>query len=629
MRGVRRLVAFWCILLAVVAGGAWAQAPNPVHLDVTVAPTTARPGEFVRVSVRATIDGDYHIYGLQEKSGKPTRLTIEADGLVATGETSEPTPITKYDKGFEKDVLLHENRVTFTQVLQVPATVKAGTTVPLAIAFQYQACNAEGCLNPKTLRPEVAPLPIEAGGVRPEYSRAQSVAAAMPGGVSVQQGSLGAFLAAAFAAGLLALLTPCVFPMIPVTLAFFTKQATREGSHEADHRALVTLAGIYALGIIVAFTAIGVVLALVVGASGAAKFATNPWTNVAFGVLFVVFGLALLEIFDLRLPQSVQAAAGGRRGGIAGVAFMGITFVVSAFTCTAPFVGTVLAAAASGGNLLRPILGMAFFAAALALPFFLLALFPGLLARLPRSGAWLTTIKGVMGFVELVAALKFLSNADLAWRWNLLTRPVFLGLSALVFLATCAWLLGKLQVGYNTPGTDAPPARRIWAGIFAALGIYCLYGLTGRPMDRLVGSFLPPDGYGATATVEDPNALPWLRTMADATVEAARAKPRILVDFTGHTCTNCRDVEKHVFPVPEVRAQLAKFVRTRLYVDGGPFATDAEGAENLALEQKFGGYAQPFYAVVDADGTLVATTDYNTAKDATALAAWLEAQVGP
>jgi thiol:disulfide interchange protein DsbD len=471
---------------------------------------------------------------------------------------------------------------------------------------------------------------VGSGPARPEFAATADVGGAGAPGSGVVAGapaeeapldlgsgtdgssSLATFLFAAFGAGLLALLTPCVFPMIPVTLAFFTKQATAGGRDSAAARAgVVRLAGVYSLGIVLAFTAIGAVLAATVGASGANQLAANPWVNLAFALLFVLFGLALLEVVELRLPAGLQGLAGrgSRHGGTWGVLGMGLTFVIAAFTCTAPFVGTILVAASqasTGAQWFRPIVGMMAFATALALPFFLLALFPGWLARLPRSGAWLSTVKGAMGFVEIAAAFKFLSNADLVWQWKVLTEPVLLSLWALVAIATTFWLLGALRIGFGTPEGRPTFARRAWAGVFGAIALYCLWGLTGRPLNGWVAAFLPPEGYrfGASGvTSSSAERLSWHDTLEAGLVQARAENKPIFVDFTGYTCTNCRKMEKDVFPVPEVEAELSQFVRVKLYTDG----QDAASQKNQAYqEETFGDVTLPLYAVLTADARPVA-----------------------
>jgi thiol:disulfide interchange protein DsbD len=322
-----------------------------------------------------------------------------------------------------------------------------------------------------------------------------------------------------------------------------------------------------------------------------------------------VFGLALLEIVELRLPAGLQRFAGGgsgqRRGGTLGVLGMGLAFVAAAFTCTAPFIGTVLvaaAAASSGAQWLRPVLGMAAFASALALPFFVLSLFPSLLSRLPRSGGWLTTVKGAMGFLEIAAALKFLSNADMVMGWNLLPRPLFLALWGIVGLAGALWLLGVLRLGYTTPEGRPTPARAAWAVAFAALGMYCLYGVTGRPLAGAVVAFLPPADYGlpAGATSGDHGGLTWVKSLDEGLARAKAENKPVLIDFTGYACTNCRWMENNIFPQPVVQSEMRNFVLVQLYTDG----VDQASVDNQAYQLKtFDDVSLPLYAILSPDGT--------------------------
>jgi thiol:disulfide interchange protein len=385
----------------------------------------------------------------------------------------------------------------------------------------------------------------------PAFAQEAAVAPATPPADAPAEVGLLPFALTGFGAGLLALLTPCVFPMIPVTLSFFTKQATETGT------SVLKLAAAYCLGIIVTFTGLGALMAILVGPAGAARLAANPWVNLFFAGVFVFFGLALLEVIDLTLPPAIQKIVNGgrtddpnkKKNPIPTVLFMGLTFVIVAFTCTAPFIGTVLVAAAAAGSAaawVRPIIGMLAFASALALPFFVLALFPGLLAKLPKSGSWMTTFKGTMGFIELGAALKFLSNADLVWQWQIVTRPVILALWVALSFAAVAWLFGKLDLGFSTPSGKMTVGRGIGAGLFAAFGVYCLVGLTGRPLPGLEGGFLPLPDYGYKANGGAVAAKPegavkaegprkFKNDIAGAIAEAERQKRLIFVDFTGYT----------------------------------------------------------------------------------------------
>ncbi|GAB4452597.1 MAG: hypothetical protein OHK0029_03810 [Armatimonadaceae bacterium] len=608
--------------------------PKPVTATATVAPSPVRPGEIVTVTVNAVIDPEYHIYGTipVENGPVPTSLNIEAEGWAVVGESGQSAPLKKFDKNFDKELGLHYKTATFTRQLRVPET--ATSTVNLTAGLRYQACTEISCLPPTTLDLEVPPLTVEAGAARAEYanpavppatgepttgagdtraelenSETAVVTKTESSGDTPLDGNLFGFILTGFAAGLLALITPCVFPMIPVTFAFFTKQASNTGS------SIVKLASIYCLGIILAFTALGAIMAATVGAAGANRIAANPWVNLTFAALFIVFGLALLEVFELRLPSGLQNLSGKGRetGGTLGVLFMGLTFVIAAFTCTAPFIGTVLVAAASansGADWVRPIVGMASFATALALPFFLLALFPGMLAKMPKSGSWLTTVKGALGFIEIGAALKFLSNADLVWQWQILTRWMILGLWVTVALAAAAWLLGMLHIGFNTPTGKLTVGRGISAGLFVALAVYCAVGLTGRPLPGLEGGFLPPMTYyygyrGGTEGLPPAHKNDLNGALADAQAQ----NELIFVDFTGYTCGNCRWMEENIFTVPEVQAEIGKFTRAVLYTDEEKQKDDSGKPLGLKFqdyqEEHFGTIALPLYAVLRPDGTPV------------------------
>lgn len=627
LRVMFRLFAMFA--LAVTAPLAFGQG-NPVHLTLERDGGALHPGEATKIRVKAVIDAPYHIYStVQLPDPAPLATTITADdaseiGLLSiSGKPGESAPKSKFDKGFNKDVGIHEGSGTFEAALAVAPTAGVGT-LSGTISVRSQACDDRGCLPPKTIRLPIT-VPIEAGEVRAgsspdDVQKQLATASAIGVGQSGNQQDWLPFLATAFVAGLVTLLTPCVFPLIPVTLAFFTKLATQDAKASGPAPSILKYSLLYALGIVTCFTGLGVVLSVLSGGTAARDFAINPWVNLVFTGLFIVFGLALLEVTEIRLPSKIQQLSASRNGSTLGILGMGLTFVVSAFTCTAPIVGSllVLAANATGAAaFVKPIIGMLVFSTALALPFVLLSLFPGLLARLPKSGAWLTTLKGAMGFLELAAALKFLSTADIYWNWQLLTRPAYLAITSLVLIAGGLWLLGILNVGFNTPSGKVTKSRGAWAALFIAAGLYCLYGVSGRPVVRFIGQFLPPPPKSATD-------ITFLPTLAAGQSVAKATGQLIFVDITGHTCTNCRDVELNVMPEPEVKPILEKMVRVRLFTDQGESATSDVAAANTKYQlDTFKDATLPRYAVLDATGKVLGTTDYTTAKDATAFGKWL------
>jgi len=628
---IRLLLRFLVGVFIVSATQIVAAQTNPVHLTLERDGGALHPGEATKIRIKAVIDAPYHIYStVQLPDPAPLATTVSADDvsekgiLSIAGTPGESAPKSKFDKGFNKDVGIHEGTSTFEAALAVSESATPGTLAG-SIKVRSQACDDRGCLPPKTQTLPIS-IAVEAGDVRAgsspdEVIKQLSTASAVASSQSGQQQDWIPFLATAFVAGLVTLLTPCVFPLIPVTLAFFTKLATQDAKASGPSPSILKYSILYALGIITCFTGLGVVLSVVAGGTAARDFAINPWVNLVFTGLFVIFGLALPEVTEIRLPAKVQQLSASRNGSTLGILGMGLTFVVSAFTCTAPIVGSllVLAANATGAAaFIKPIVGMLVFSTALALPFVLLSLFPGLLARLPKSGAWLTTLKGAMGFLELAAALKFLSTADIYWNWQLLTRPAYLALTSLILIAGGLWLLGSLNIGFNTPTGKVTKARGAWAALFIVSGLYCLYGVSGRPVVRFIGQFLPPPPKSATD-------LTFLPTLAAGKSVAEATGQLIFVDITGHTCTNCRDVEEHVMPEPDVKPLLDKMVRVRLFTDPGVSATADEAAANAKYQlDTFKDATLPRYAVLDASGKVLGTTDYTTAKDVSSFAKWLK-----
>ena len=600
--GARSLLLLFLLLLP---GVAVAGTPVPVHFTAAASPNPARVGEVVTVTVKAAVDAGWHIYSVVPAPNGPSATQIASLGnWTPLGPTTEDAPVQKFDANFGATVGYHEGAAAFVRAFRVPS---GAASAPPSLQFHYQTCNARICLPPTDVSLAV-PLKVAAGAARAAFVTAPSptpppadgergkkliLPLSLSEGGGVGEGAASAllpFLLAANGAGLLAILTPCVFPLIPITLTAFVKQA------DGSKAKLVRLSGGYALGIVALYVGLGLVVALTLGAAGANRIAANPYVNLAEFVLFLVFALSFFEAIQIRLPGNLGALqqAGRAKGGTAGLTLLGVAFVLGSFTCTAPFVGTLLVAAANG-SLARPLLGMTVFALAFVSPFLVFAAFPQWIAKIPKGGAWLTRVKGTLGFVEMAAALKFLSNADQVWQWKVLTQPVLLAAWAVIFVCAALYLWGTLRVGFDE-GSPVSRTRRVSGAVFAAAAFYCFWGLAGRPLSPFVGAFLPPAGYGGMASAEDSRTLPWLTDYGAAFAQAkAEGKP-LLIDFTGYTCTNCRLNEKNVFPRPAVQSAFARFVRVQLYTDGGP-----DGPRNQKLQQdKFGDVALPLYGIVDA-----------------------------
>jgi thiol:disulfide interchange protein len=388
---------------------------------------------------------------------------------------------------------------------------------------------------------------------------------------------IGHYLWLAVTAGAVSLLTPCVFPMIPITVSYFA----------TDRSSGIRSALVFAAAIVAAFTTLGLVIALVFGATGVQRFAASPVVNLALALLFVAFALNLFGLYQIAVPSRVLTALDGaarNRAHFVGALLMGVTFALTSFTCTAPFVGTVLVTAATGAWQ-GPAIGMLVYSAVFALPFFVLALIPQWAARLPRAGHWLVSVKVVMGILELAAALKFFSNADLVWHWGIFTRDVVLALWISLAGLTAAYLVA------SGPGTIG---RLVSAAGSVGVGVWLATGLAGRQLGEL-DSFLPP-----RTLIE----LDWHVNDLPGAEDMARhyAKP-VFIDFTGYTCTNCRWMEANVFARPEVKEELSKFALARLFTDGdGPMYEKQQAYQ----ESTFNTVALPLYAVIAPDGHTVA-----------------------
>jgi thiol:disulfide interchange protein DsbD len=393
------------------------------------------------------------------------------------------------------------------------------------------------------------------------------------------------YLWLAVTAGAVSLLTPCVFPMIPITVSYFTNNAVNG----------VRSALVFAASIIGSFTGLGVLLAVVFGAAGVQRFAASPVVNLALAGLFVAFALNLFGAYQIVIPSraltALDRAARDRQSHLTGAALMGLTFALTSFTCTAPFVGTVLVTAATGAWR-EPALGMLAYSTVFALPFFMLALIPQWASRLPHAGRWLVSVKVVMGFLELAAAIKFLSNADLVWHWGIFTRDVVLAL----------WVaLAGLMAAYLVASGPGTVGRLAGAAASLGVGIWLATGLTGRSLGELE-SFLPPKPGQRDSYVLN---LDWhLNDLPSALVLAKTQSKPVFIDFTGYTCTNCRWMEANVFVRPEVKAELNHFALARLFTDGDGAVYENQQAYQ---EKTFNTVALPLYAVLAPDGHTIAT----------------------
>ena len=599
---MRNFVAV-CVLMVLQSSAALAQ--NEASFGVMVDPKTARVGEAVAVWIDVDLSDDWHIYSATTPPGGPypTEIVLSSAGFRQVGAVIQPKPIVEYDPNFEMNVEYYHPKVRF----EVRAEVGEGMPGERVLSGEviYMLCNATQCLPPNTYAFEV-PVMVEAGPARAEYVFSAVEAPAVPldgtGSVAdveraITEG-LSAFLYLSLWMGFLALLTPCVFPMIPITVSFFTKQETQ------SRRASVAKSLVYCGGIIFTFTGLGMVLAATLGASGAALFAANPWVNLLITAIFVAFALALFGLFEIRLPYGLLNKLNQVQGGSYGaILIMGFTFSLTSFTCTAPFVGTLLVLTAQG-TWVWPILGMLVFSAAFASPFFFLALFPQALSSLPQSGGWLNSVKVVMGFLELAAALKFLSNVDLVWQWGIISREVFIAGWIAIFLLCGFYLLGKIRLPHDSVLDTIGPLRLLASSGCLAFGLYLMTGLFGAPLGEWDAFFPPYGSYGEIAKIRSGEPeLTWRDDYEAGLAEAKATGKPVFIDFTGYACTNCRWMEANIFPEKEVHALLKQFVRVQLYTDG----RGEKYKRNRDLQEaNFSTVALPLYAIMTPEGKEIA-----------------------
>ncbi|MDX1545349.1 MAG: cytochrome c biogenesis protein CcdA [Rhodothermales bacterium] len=631
-----RLVAFCTVAGALLAPGAGAQTIGPATDYVTWTAYAEPPqaeGGAVLLSLRASIDAGWKMYALD--APPPTRaLRVELGalpaGLAAPDTFYQEGARTGYDPNFRMDVRYFADRAEVWA--ELPARAPEGGRATLDGRVFFQICNDRLCLPPTSvpfaaaLRLPAAPagappadpeaavppsagppsadpprfVPDDAPALEPEAPPVPETDAAVapPSDFEASRaGGLWGFLLLAVGAGLAALLTPCVFPMIPLTVSYFTK-------HAGDPGAAVRMALVYGGAIVLTFTGLGVLMALLVGAAGAQSFATNPWVNLFIGLVFVLFALSLLGLFELRVPSGLVNffnRKSSEKMGYTGVLFMGFTLTLVSFSCTAPFVGGLLAATTQGAWS-YPILGMLVFSATFSLPFMFFALFPRALSALPRSGSWMNAVKVVLGFIELAAALKFLSNADLVWGWGLISRTLAIALIVVLFFLAGLYLIGRLPLKHEPAPEAIGVGRLLFAIAFFGLSLYMLPGLLGAPLNKL-DAYLPPRQSddvslyhlfprGTAAALDDEQ---WIVDDVEAAFAEAEVQDKpVLIDFTGYTCTNCREMEANVFTKPAIAERFARdFVLLRLYTDG-PRDTELQ---RYQLELT-GTVALPTYAVV-------------------------------
>lgn len=631
------------MLLAVIAIAASAQMQDPVHFSVSQ--KKVAPDE-IEVTFSGKIDAGWHVYSTALPADGPISATITTEkneGAAPKGSLGHRgKEINQYDNMFGMNLRFFENSVTFYQRYKL-----TGKTYHVKGYLEYGSCNDEMCMPPTQVEFDFkgeGPADAPATEEKKELPAADTVAVAdttkadttavAPQATADTTGlwtpvidELRAFDGAqsntdhswvyiffmGFVGGLVALFTPCVWPIIPMTVSFFLKRAK-------DKKKGIRDAMTYGMSIIVIYLALGLAITAIFGASSLNALATNAVFNIFFFLLLVVFALSFFGWFELTLPSSWTNKVDNKASstsGLLSIFLMAFTLTLVSFSCTGPIIGFLLVEVSTSGSITGPAIGMLGFAVALALPFTLFAMFPTWLKQAPKSGSWMNIIKVTLGFIELAFALKFFSVADLAYGWGLLDREVFLSLWIVIFGLLGLYLIGKLKFRSDGDDNRAMPVPCIVLGMLSlAFTVYMIPGLWGAPC-KAVSAFAPPmntQDFNLYNNEVHPRFKDYEQGMAAAKAEG---KP-VLIDFTGFGCVNCRKMEAAVWTDPQVADKLNNdFVLISLYVDDKqPLDHPIEIVENgkkrtlrtigdkwsYLQRSKFGANAQPFYVIIDNEG---------------------------
>jgi len=618
--GIRTVLSFFLCLLP-----AFAQGQQHAAWTLQLDPASAPPGATIRVRAAVHIDEGWHLYSASSPSGIPATFTISPETL---SRVLQQPP--KRDLVMGDEAETYQGDTAFLLDVKLRPDAPAGPE-ELAVKVRYQTCNDTTCVPgnwtgaiPLTVD---AAAPAPATAIPPGFAEAKPPAASQSAAPSDAAG-WGTFLLVAFFAGLACIFTPCVFPMIPITMSYFLSQQSdgKSDGKSGGKPGGVAQAVVFCLGIVVLFSGLGLLVTALLGPVGVKQLGSNPWVNGFISVLFAAFGLSLLGAFEITIPSFIltrlNQASGA--GGFAGTLLMGLTFALSSFACVGPFVGTLLAAAVGGGHA-RPVLGMLAFATGLALPFFLLALFPSYLKRLPRSGGWLARVKVVMGFVILAASLKYLSSLDQVLQWGFLTRERFLAAWIVLFGMAGLYLLGFVRLEGVKADENMGLGRLLTGMAFLIFALSLWPGMSGGKLG-LFDAYVPAAAADASASTSSGD-LVWMKDDYRGALERARRENKLVfIDFTGYACANCHWMRANILSRPEIAAVLKDFVLLELYTDG----TDPASEANAKLQlDKFGTVEEPYYVILDAGEKPVARFPGRTTDAAAYLKFLRDAQAAP
>ncbi|PXY43108.1 protein-disulfide reductase DsbD family protein [Flavobacterium hydrophilum] len=655
--------------MLLLSAGMFGQMYNPVKWKTSAKQISEK--EYL-LKVEAEIQSGWHLYGQYIEEGGPSRTAFTFKNpnknFELIGKTTEEKGHEVQDKIFDMKIKYFEGKALFTQKIKVIS----GSLTAVNAEVEFMVCDDSNCLPPSS-EELVFKIPASKQAVAEETATAKIDTAAIKNdtsavnetpivneedaqkplvflGSKTSSKGLWSIFIISFLSGFAALLTPCVFPMIPMTVSYFTKQSKTK-------TAGIRNALIYGFSIVIIYVLLGSIVTAVFGADSLNALSTNVWFNLIFFILLVVFACSFLGAFEIMLPNALANKVDSQadRGGLIGIFFMALALAIVSFSCTGPIVGTLLVEAASKGGI-APIVGMLGFSIAIALPFSLFAAFPGWLNALPKSGGWLNTVKVVLGFLELALAFKFLSNADLVLQLHWLEREVFLAIWIAVFGVLAFYLFGKITLPHDSPLNHISVGRLSLGLIVLSFTIYLIPGLWGAPL-KMISGFPPPmqysespDGFGAKSSAIVKSDLPEGAEFGpqniitfhdyDKGMEfAKKAGKPVLLDFTGYACVNCRKMEELVWSDSKVLGVLNNdVVLISLYVDDKKelpeieqYVSETTGKKIKTIGNKWSDLqiktykanAQPFYVIVDHKSTnLTEPSAYNP--DITAYYNWLQ-----
>lgn len=664
-----------CLILGLVlsTGQASAQQPHvmkdPTKWNVYFDKQTGlKVGDVVTLFMDTPIEKGYHIYSVRTyaKPGpSPTTFELDKDskGIIPVGGVMDGiAPEKQYDDIFELDVYHFHNRALFVQKFKI-----TDNNPVIAGALRYQYCTEEACQYgtleiDRKLATEGGSSPTPTDDPKASADSAKNDSSQTASNPPTEKnnnsdtptnpkentketasasGKLWESFIIAFLAGLLSLITPCVFPMIPMTVTFFLKRSK-------DRQQGIRNAMIYTASLIFIFVFFGLLITALFDEKTIYEFSVNSWVNLVLFAVIFMFGLSFLGMFEISLPSSWTTALDKQsdKGGIIGIFFMALVLVVASFSCIGPIAGTLFFEVTKG-SYLGPLVGMTGYGLGFAIPFGLFALFPGWLQSLPKSGGWLNSVKVTLGFIEIALSMKFLSQTDLREQWGLLDRDIFLSIWIATFIILGIYLLGKLRLPHDSPVEKISVPRALLSVLSFGFALYLLPGLFGAPLSKMAGILPPPkkdigvtvaggipQSSGSSGSVSGicaekrlyadhladhaPPGFCMFYDLDEAKAYAKKVNKPLFIDFTGHTCTNCRQMEQSVWPHPEIKKLLTEdYVMVSLYVDDKtplPETIKLENGKKLRTvgdkwlnyqTNKYNIISQPYYVLTDSDDKML------------------------